>query len=333
MVMVALKCQSAQRWGSPERPQAREIRERGAPRARRMPKFAHARVPLEGFITTRVQRAHKEEYDDGQVSAAIQEGNLTLLYTFSNAVMNDGHVKYSLQQLLSRDHKLVVALKNVGQLGGDFEAPVHTRDHGAYDLIVVGRISPWALSRDATFTAVLLSTSLSPGVLLVSGSDQVLGGGEERRESRRDEHSSGPERATPRETGNRRSGQTGKRRRQARCVLDTKPYILERVRIILQLIQRSKSLGVRSDQQEQIRNGRNKGIAADQEAEQTNVRTEVNTEGVLDGRRCRVRARGAGMFGYSGYGSEMRRSEPKLSCSAAEAGGWYRATVGRVGFG
>ncbi|KAH6889515.1 hypothetical protein BKA70DRAFT_1234932 [Coprinopsis sp. MPI-PUGE-AT-0042] len=56
----------------------------------------------------------------------------------------------------------------------------------------------------------------SPGVLLVSGSDQVLGGGEERRESRRDEHSSGPERATPRETGNRRSGQTGKRRRQAR---------------------------------------------------------------------------------------------------------------------
>ncbi|KAH6916338.1 hypothetical protein BKA70DRAFT_1216536 [Coprinopsis sp. MPI-PUGE-AT-0042] len=56
----------------------------------------------------------------------------------------------------------------------------------------------------------------SPGVLLVSGSDQVLGGGEERRESRRDEHSSGPERATPRETGDRRSGQTGKRRRQAR---------------------------------------------------------------------------------------------------------------------
>ncbi|KAH6871733.1 hypothetical protein BKA70DRAFT_1241530 [Coprinopsis sp. MPI-PUGE-AT-0042] len=44
----------------------------------------------------------------------------------------------------------------------------------------------------------------------------VLGGGEGRRESRRDEHSSGPERATPRETGDRRSGQTGKRRRQAR---------------------------------------------------------------------------------------------------------------------
>ncbi|KAH6893758.1 hypothetical protein BKA70DRAFT_1233277 [Coprinopsis sp. MPI-PUGE-AT-0042] len=32
----------------------------------------------------------------------------------------------------------------------------------------------------------------------------------------RDEHSSEPERATPRETGDRRSGQTGKRRRQAR---------------------------------------------------------------------------------------------------------------------
>ncbi|KAH6905927.1 hypothetical protein BKA70DRAFT_1225247 [Coprinopsis sp. MPI-PUGE-AT-0042] len=58
----------------------------------------------------------------------------------------------------------------------------------------------------------------SPGVLLVSGSNQVLGGGEERRESQRDEHSSGPERATPRETGDRRSGQTGKRRRQTRCL-------------------------------------------------------------------------------------------------------------------
>ncbi|KAH6887777.1 hypothetical protein BKA70DRAFT_1235753 [Coprinopsis sp. MPI-PUGE-AT-0042] len=151
----------------------------------------------------------------------------------------------------------------------------------------------------------------SPGVLLVSGSDQVLGGGEERRESRRDEHSSGPEHATPRETGDRRSGQTGKRRRQAR----------------------SKSLGVWSDRQEQIRNGRNEGIAADQEAEWMNVGTEVNTEGVLDGRRFRVRARGAGMFGYSGYGLETRRSGPELGCSAAEAGGWYQATVGRMGFG
>ncbi|KAH6911702.1 hypothetical protein BKA70DRAFT_1538969 [Coprinopsis sp. MPI-PUGE-AT-0042] len=148
----------------------------------------------------------------------------------------------------------------------------------------------------------------SPGVLLVSGSDQVLGGGEERRESRRDEHSSGPERTTPRETGNRRSGQTGKRRRQAR----------------------SKSLGVRSNRQERIRNARNEGIAADQEAERMNVGTEVNTEGFLDGRRFRVRARGAGMFRYSGYGLETRRSEPELGCSVAEAGGWYRATSGEV---
>ncbi|KAH6907126.1 hypothetical protein BKA70DRAFT_1223950 [Coprinopsis sp. MPI-PUGE-AT-0042] len=161
----------------------------------------------------------------------------------------------------------------------------------------------------------------SPGVLLVLGSDQVLGGGEERRESRKDEHSSGPERTTPRETGDRRSGQTGKRRRQTRCVL------------VDFSTTRSKSLGVWSDQQERIRNGRNKGITVDQEVERTNVGTEVNTEGVLDGRRFRVRARGAGNVRILGFGSETRRSEPELGCSAEEAGGWYRATVGWMGVG
>ncbi|KAH6918839.1 hypothetical protein BKA70DRAFT_1214641 [Coprinopsis sp. MPI-PUGE-AT-0042] len=53
---------------------------------------------------------------------------------------------------------------------------------------------------------------LVPGVLLVSGSDQVLGGGEEQR----DEHSSEPEHATLQETGKRRSRQTGKCQRQTR---------------------------------------------------------------------------------------------------------------------
>ncbi|KAH6890791.1 hypothetical protein BKA70DRAFT_1234413 [Coprinopsis sp. MPI-PUGE-AT-0042] len=115
----------------------------------------------------------------------------------------------------------------------------------------------------------------------------------------------------------------------AKCVI----HNLQQQQDIPIWLLRSKSLGVRSNRQEWIRNGRNEGIAADQEAERMNVRTEVNTEGVLDGRRFRVWARGAGMFGYLGYGSETRRSEPELGCSAAEAGGWYRATVGRMGFG
>ncbi|KAH6866007.1 hypothetical protein BKA70DRAFT_1244788 [Coprinopsis sp. MPI-PUGE-AT-0042] len=95
----------------------------------------------------------------------------------------------------------------------------------------------------------------SPGVLLVSGSDQVLGGGEERRESRResrrDEHSSEPERATPWETGNRRSGQTGKRRRQARGLRVSESGAIDR--------NRSGTEGTRGSLRIRKRNGRMSG--------------------------------------------------------------------------
>ncbi|KAH6902181.1 hypothetical protein BKA70DRAFT_1229224 [Coprinopsis sp. MPI-PUGE-AT-0042] len=101
----------------------------------------------------------------------------------------------------------------------DIEAPITENNSGTqYPLTFLGTFGCYVRTRDtrARESEAKRSARNSPGVLLVSGSDQVLGGGEGRRESRRDEHSSGPERATPRETGNRRSGQTGKRRRQAR---------------------------------------------------------------------------------------------------------------------